>query len=60
MPGYPAHIKLVALMWTSLTLFEGSAFAQSGPSDLTSEVDALKAENAVVRELPSVSGSPAS
>jgi len=76
-----AHIKLFdALMLTSLTLFSGSAFAQSRanqpdseqkevaraqgsrssdeaaapeprPNDLLSEVTALKAENAVVREL---------
>jgi hypothetical protein len=96
MPRHPAHIEVVvALTWTSLTLIEGSAFAQSRetrpdserqevapaqeprssnpevtasegepgrpenkvaaegprPSDLTSEVDALKAENAAVREL---------
>ena len=47
-----AHIKLVVmLMWTSVTLLTGSAFAQSPPSDLKSEVDILKAENAAVREL---------
>jgi hypothetical protein len=94
-PGRP-HIELVvALMWTSLTLFEGAAFAtprgarpdspkkevapapgprlshsevtasepepgrpenkvaaeEPRPSDLMSEVDSLKAENAAVREL---------
>src|SRR5262245_15177390 len=86
MLGHPAPIKLfVALTWTSVTLFAGSAFAQSRaaragsqqkevaaaqghrlsnsevtaseaaeeprPSDLKSEVDTLKAENAVIREL---------
>ena len=45
----PARVKLVAvLLWTSVTLFAGPAFAQN---DLKSEVDTLKAENAVVREL---------
>ena len=95
MPRHPAHIKLVvALMWTSLTLLEGSGFAQPrgarpagqpsevtpvqgarlgdsevtapepeggpenkavaegpGARDLKSEVDTLRAEAAVVREL---------
>ena len=73
MPRYRVHIKLVvALMWTSLGLVEGSASAQSEgtrpdsqhdsevaasepesgrPSGLESQVDALKAENAAVREL---------
>ena len=58
MARHPADIKLVvALIWTALTLFEGPAFAQSlaadepRPSDLKSEVDALRAENALVREL---------
>ena len=47
----------VALAWTSLSLCHASASAQSlapgdaAPSDLKSEVDALKAENAAVREL---------
>jgi hypothetical protein len=52
----------VPLMWTTGTLLTGSAFAQSTsenpvaaeespPSDLNSEVDASKAENAAVREL---------
>jgi len=45
---HPAHIRLsVALMWTSVTLLAGSASGQ----DLKSDVDALKAENAVVRDL---------
>jgi hypothetical protein len=46
-------MKLVAaLMWTSVTVFAGSAFAaeDSRSRDLTSEIDALKTENAVVRE----------
>ncbi len=72
MLGHPAHIKaFVALMWTSVTLFAGAAFAQSPaprsniqqkevapahaeepqPGDLKSELDTLKAENLVVREL---------
>ena len=58
---------LVALMLTSVTLLADSAFAQSQaarpdgqenavtaeprPNDLTREVESLKAENAVVREL---------
>jgi hypothetical protein len=46
---HSAYIKLfVALMCASVTL-SGSAFAQS--TDLKSELDALKAENTVVREL---------
>ena len=53
--GRSAHIKLVAaLMSTTVTLLAGSASAQSSlnPSgDLKSELDTLKAENAVVREL---------
>jgi hypothetical protein len=51
---HPAHITLfVALMWTSLTLFAGPAFAAEDPrpGELKTELDALKAENAVVREL---------
>ena len=56
---HPADIKLiVAFMLTSVTLFAGSAFAQPAvaaeeprPIDVKSEVDTLKAENAVVREL---------
>ena len=96
MPRHSAHIKLfVALLWASVTVFAGSAFAQPRgtrpnsqqkevapahgprfsnsevtasepepgrpenkvaaeeprPSELKSEVDTLKAENAVVREL---------
>ncbi|HEX3286548.1 MAG TPA: hypothetical protein VHT50_18335, partial [Mycobacterium sp.] len=72
MLGHRAHIKaFVALMWTSVTLFAGAAFAQSPaprsniqqkevapahaeepqPGDLKSELDTLKAENLVVREL---------
>src|SRR5512145_324240 len=52
MPRHAAHIRLfVTLMWTSVTLFAGSAFAQPRPSDLRSELDILKAENAAVREL---------
>ena len=53
----PADIKLfVALMATSLTVLTGSAFAQVAaedirPNSLESEVETLKAENAVVREL---------
>ena len=54
----PAHVTVVAaLTWASLILPEGPAFAQSAaadvprPSDLQGEVDALKAENAAVREL---------
>jgi hypothetical protein len=59
--------RFVVLMWTGVTLCAGSAFAQSpapdsqptevapaqGPrsSDVKDEVEALKAENAVVREL---------
>jgi hypothetical protein len=52
-----AHIMLfVALMWISVTVFVGSASAQAvrdepRASDLNSEVESLKAENAVVREL---------
>src|SRR6185503_10946806 len=49
-----AHIKLlVALMWISVTVFAGSAAAQGRreASDVNSEVEILKAENAVVREL---------
>jgi hypothetical protein len=65
-----AHITLfIAVMWTSVTSFAGSAFAQSRATrsdgeqqgemaadeprtgDLKNEVDILKAENAVVREL---------
>jgi hypothetical protein len=51
---YPTHITLfVALMWTSLTLFAAPAFAAEDPrpGELKTELDALKAENAVVREL---------
>jgi hypothetical protein len=64
MLGYPARIKLFpALMLTLIILPAGSAFAQSGEpenkaaaeergsNDLMSEVQTLKAENAVVREL---------
>src|SRR4030095_14207276 len=62
MHRHPAHIRLVVLMCTSLTWFEGSAFAQGPrssdvaseeprPSDLQTEVDRLRAENALVREL---------
>jgi hypothetical protein len=59
MVGHRAHTKLlVALVVTSVTLSAGSAFAQSGPAaeeprrnDLRNELDTLKAENAVVREL---------
>ena len=72
MLGHRAHIKaFVALMWTSVTLFGGAAFAQSPaprsniqqkevapahaeepqPGALKSELDTLKAENLVVREL---------
>jgi hypothetical protein len=51
MLGHRARIKFVSgLMWTSMTVFAASAFAQS-TSDLRIEVDSLKAENAVVREL---------
>jgi hypothetical protein len=51
-----AHIKLfVVPMLISMTLLEGSAFAQSQATgrarDLEGEVQTLKAENAVVREL---------
>jgi hypothetical protein len=47
----PARITLVAaLMCSSVTVLSGSAFAQ-GPSDLKSEIDILKAENAAVRDL---------
>jgi hypothetical protein len=49
---------VVGVIWTSITLLAGSAFAQSTgsaeeprTSDLKSEVDTLKAENAAVREL---------
>jgi hypothetical protein len=46
-----AHITFVAaLMWVFVTVCPGSAFAQP-PSDVKSEVEALKAENAAVREL---------
>jgi hypothetical protein len=60
---HPAHIKaFVGLMLTSITVFGGSAFAQSESTrpdsqqwdvanDLHNEVQSLKAENAVVREL---------
>jgi hypothetical protein len=70
---YRAQISLfVALTWSSMTAFAGSAFAQSPatpsdnqqkevapavavddlrPATLKSEVEALKAENAAVREL---------
>ena len=72
MLGYPAHIKaFVGVMWASVTLFTGPAFAQSPaprsnieqkevapahaeeprPGDLKSEIETLKAENAIVREL---------
>ena len=58
MLGHSPHITLAAaLMWGSITLFAGSASAQSqatgpdSPGDLKTEVDALKAENAAVREL---------
>jgi hypothetical protein len=56
MVGHRARIKLfVALTWTSVTLLASPAFAQSSVSpangDLKTEVDALKAENASVREL---------
>ena len=55
----PAHIKLFGtLMWTSVTLLAGPAFAQSQPTrpdgrqtDVLREVESLKAENAVVRDL---------
>ena len=53
----PADIKLfVALMATSLTVLTGSAFAQVAaedirPNSLESEVEILKAEKAIVREL---------
>src|SRR5262245_16060883 len=52
MVRHAAHItRVVAVMWTSVTVFAGSAFAQARPIDVTSELDVLKAENAVVREL---------
>jgi hypothetical protein len=58
MPRYSAHVTLVfALLWASLTLQEGFAFAQSAAADgahaseLQGEVESLKAENAAVREL---------
>ena len=55
--------RVLALMLTALTMFVGPAFAQSQvapaperrpvtrPGDLVGEVEALKAENAAVREL---------
>ena len=57
MLGHSAQItRVVALLCTLVTSLAGPAFAQSGagesrPGDLRSEVDALKAENALVREL---------
>jgi len=58
MARHPAYAKLVvATICTSLTCFQGPAFAQpppsevSRPSDVQAEVDALRAENAAVREL---------
>ena len=56
---YRAHIKLfVAVMLTTVTLFAGPVFAQSQATrpdsqqkDVASEVQTLKTENAVVREL---------
>jgi hypothetical protein len=54
MPGYPSPIRhFVTLVCASVTLFAGSAaFAEEPPpSDLKSEIETLKAENAVVREL---------
>src|SRR5262245_20399389 len=58
MPGRSARLTLVAaLLLTSMTLSAGSAFAQSQaaedppPNSLKSEIDTLKAENAVVRDL---------
>jgi hypothetical protein len=53
MRRHPAHIKLfVTLMWTSLMLFAGPAFAAEDPrpGELKTDIDTLKAENAVVRE----------
>ena len=52
MRKFSAHIKLlIALMWISVTVFVGSASAQTVREELNSEVESLKAENAVVREL---------
>src|SRR4029434_6429849 len=56
---HPAHIKLFgALMWTSVTLLAGPAFAQSQPTrpdgrqtDVLRAVESLQAENSVVRDL---------
>jgi hypothetical protein len=57
---HQSNITLVFVLWTSAAVFSGSAFAQSEPvrpdsqqaaADLKSEVDALKTENAAVREL---------
>jgi len=52
MLGHCARIKfMVAMMLLSGTSFAGSAFAQAPrPNDVQSEVELLKAENALVRE----------
>ena len=44
-------MRLAAVIGISITLLAGSAFAQTGPTDVKSELDTLKAENAAVREL---------
>jgi len=56
MLGRPARIKLFRALLMTTVMSASSAFAQSAamppprPSDLESEVETLKAENAVVRE----------
>ncbi|HXW03856.1 MAG TPA: hypothetical protein VD833_01385 [Vicinamibacterales bacterium] len=48
----PGRNRIVAAMLISATWFAGSAFAQERrPDDLRSEIQTLRAENAVVREL---------
>jgi len=56
----PAHTLVAALAWSSVTWLAGPVYAQSAaaaavaaasaPADVTGEVEALKAENALVRE----------
>ena len=58
--GRSGHIAIQALIWTFLALLPGSVFAQARPPadngpyenvDLKNELDSLKAENAIVRDL---------